>query len=219
MTAPIDTPPRRARRALPALGGAAGLAGVAGLAWWLHGALSVKPARVNRTVQTVTLVRPPPPPPEDRPPPPPEEQPKEPVPMDSPEPQQADNEPAPSEQLGLDAEGTAGGDAFGLAARKGGRDIAGSGGAAFAWYTGRLKDNVSERLSGDPRLRAKRFSVTVKVWIQSDGRIQEVQLASTTGSPDLDKLIQGALASVGRLAEPPPIEMPQPVSLRIVSRI
>jgi protein TonB len=166
----------------------------------------------------VQIIRPPPPPPEETPPPPPD-QPKEEVPLDSPEPKDAADDPTPSEQLALDADGTAGGDAFGLAAHKGGRDLAGSGGAAFAWYTGRLRDHVDQRLGGDARLKARKFSVTVKIWIQTDGHIQDVQLASTTGNHDLDQAIQAALISVGNIGESPPIEMPQPISLKIVSRI
>jgi protein TonB len=164
----------------------------------------------------VQLIRPPPPPPE-APPPPPPEPPKEEIPQEQPEPSPSD-EASPSQQLGLDADGGAGSDAFGLAARKGGHDLLGSGGAAFAWYTGRLKDEVLEKLSGDPRFKAKKFTVGVRVWIEADGRIKEVKLTSSTGDRELDRAIESALASVPRMSEPPPIEMPEPVSLKIVSR-
>jgi len=217
VNAALDAPPRRRLLPLVACAGGAVLIGL--FAWVVHGALGAKTDRVSRQVQVVQLIRPPPPPPPEEQPPPPEVQPKEEVPIDSPDPKDTPDEPSPMEQLGLDTEGGAGGDAFGLAARKGGRDLAGSGGAAFAWYTGRLKDQVGERLGNDPKLRSKKFTVTVKVWIQGDGRIQEVQLASTTGNRDLDQQIRADLGAGGWSGEPPPLEMPQPVSLRIVSRI
>jgi periplasmic protein TonB len=206
-------------RRLPGLLGAlVVLVFVAVAIWLIHGYLTNKDVKPERKVQVVQVIRPAPPPPEEKPPPPPPEQkPEEPLPQDEPEPAPSDA-PSPSESLGLDADGSAGGDAFGLAAHKGGRDITGSGGAIFAWYTTRLKDQVVERLSDDTRIRSKKFSVSVRVWIEPDGRIREVKLGSTTGNRDLDSAIEAALSKLARMGEPPPIEMPQPISLKIVSR-
>jgi protein TonB len=67
-------------------------------------------------------------------------------------------------------------------------------------------------------LGAKKFSLTVQVWIAADGRIKQVKLASTTGNHELDERIESALSSLTRLSEAPPLEMPQPISLKIVSR-
>lgn len=197
--------------------GAAIVVAVLGLAWLVRKVVG-QPSQPPRTVQTITVIRPPPPPPEEQPPPPPPpEKVEEPLPQDQPEPDQAPDE-APSQQLGLDAEGTAGGDAFGLAARKGGKDLAGSGGAVFAWYTGQIKDQLLDRLSGDNRVRAQKFSITVRVWIAPDGAIREAKLAGSSGNRDLDAALESALRSLGRMKEPPPVEMPQPVTLRVVSR-
>ena len=188
---------------------------LAGTVWAIHHFVATKPATPPRVVQIVQVIRPPPPPAEE-PPPPPETHREE---VQEPEPEPAPNDaPTPSEQLGLDAEGTAGGDSFGLMARKGGQEITGSGGAQFAWYTGMLKGEVLDRLTGDARLRSKRFTVTVRLWITPDGTLREVHLASSSGNRDVDHAIEAALASIGRLKEAPPLEMPQPVSLRVVSR-
>ena len=55
---------------------------------------------------------------------------------------------APDQPLGVDAEGSAGGDAFGLAARRGGADlIGGTGSAPYAWYTNRMRDEIKDRLA------------------------------------------------------------------------
>lgn len=199
------------------VGGLVGLALVAALIWFIYSSVTSKDEKSKREVQVVQVIRPPPPPPDEPPPPPPEEKIEEPIEEPPPEDAPTD-EPAPSEQLGLDADGTAGGDAFGLAARKGGRDLAGSGGAAFAWYTGMLRDRLLDRLTDDERVRAKRFAVVVSVWVAPDGTIREAKLASSSGNRDVDAAIVGALGTLGRLRDVPPLEMPQPINLRVVSR-
>lgn len=186
--------------------------------WGIRTIVSSKGNQPKREVQIVNIVRPPPPPPENQPPPPPPpDKVDEPLPQDSPEPSPSDDA-SPSQQLGLDAEGGAGGDAFGLAARKGGRDITGSGGAVFAWYTSILKDAIVDKLSADKDVRSKKFTIVVRVWVAKDGQIQSAKLATPSGNREVDAAVESALTRLGRLREPPPIEMPQPISLKIVSR-
>jgi protein TonB len=208
---------KKQRRYAPIVGGGLlCLVLIAGFVWFVHSMMASKGSKKERRIQTVQIIRPPPPPPQDQPPPPPEKT-EEPLPKDEPEPAPKD-EPAPSQSLGIDAAGSAGGDAFGLAARAGGSDlIGGSGNAVFAWYTNRLKDAVLERLSGDVHLGSRKFSVSVRVWIEADGRIKEVKLTSTTGNAELDQRITVALSALTRLSDAPPLEMPQPVNLKIVS--
>jgi protein TonB len=211
--------PAKPKKAL-IFGGALGLLAAVGvLVWFLHGLLSTKDHKQARTVQNITVIRPPPPPPppEQPPPPPPPDKIQEQVPQSEPDPT-PDNSPTPSQQLGLDSDGSAGDDGFGLAARKGGSDIAGSGGAAFAWYTGKLRDEVTDRLSSDNKLRGKKYIIGVRIWLATDGRIKDVKMTSGTGNRDIDSAIASDIAALGRLSESPPIEMPQPISLQIVSR-
>ncbi len=208
----------KARRRLSIAGaGVLGLLLIAGFVWFVHTMMAQKLGKQPRQVQIVQVIRPPPPPPPPDQPPPPQKT-EEPLPKDQPEPEPRNDEPPPAAALGVDADGSAGGDAFGLAARRGGSDlVGGSGGAIFAWYTTKLKDAVVERLSGDTRLAGRKFSISVQVWIEPDGRIKEIKLVTTTGNHELDQRIEGALASIDRITDAPPLEMPQPVSLRIVS--
>jgi protein TonB len=209
--------PHPVLRRLPLIiGGLVVLLGVAGFFLFVHKVAQAPEKPKRETPQVVQIVRPPPPPPDQPPPPPPEEKVEEPLPQDAPEPEPADA--APAEQLGLDAEGVAGGDGFGLAARRGGSDITGTGSAAFAWYTGMLKDTILGALEEDQRVRKGSYRVTIRVWLAGDGRVERAQLTESTGSRDLDAAIEQALGRVGRLREAPPLEMPQPVTLRIVSR-
>jgi protein TonB len=204
---------------VPVLAGAAIVVIViAGLIWLIVDMQKTPDGPKRQVAQVVQLVRPPPPPPEPPPPPPPpEEKIEEPLQQETPEEAPPDESQAP-EQLGLDAEGVAGGDSFGLAARKGGRDLVGTGGAAFAWYTSSLKDRILNFLSDDERIRKGKYQVTVSVWVRKDGSIEQIKLRSTSGDRGLDRAIEEALQGMQRAQEVPPIEMPQPVTLRIVSK-
>jgi protein TonB len=209
---------RQLKKHLPlAASSAVVIALVAALVWWIHGFMAHKDQKPTRMVQNITVIRPPPPPPPQETPPPPPDKVDVPIPQNQPDPT-PDNAPAPAPDLGLDADGSAGSDAFGLAARKGGSDIVGSGGAIFAWYTSKLKDEVSDRLSSDTKLRGKKYSVGVRIWIESDGKIKDVRVTTGSGSHDLDTAIAADLSALGHLSQSPPLEMPQPVSLQIVSR-
>lgn len=181
--------------------------------------LASPPGQPKQLVQVIHLIRPPPPPPDlpPPPPPPPEETVTVPDPQDKPDPTPS-NEPPPGDQLGLDAEGSAGGDAFGLAARKGGRDLLASGGSAYSWYAGLLKNEILDQLSSEKRARAGEYSVVVRVWVRNDGTVERVRLAQSSGNRERDQAIETALSRITRLSQAPPADMPEPVSLRIVSR-
>jgi protein TonB len=190
-----------------------------GAIWFIHHVVTTADPPPKKVVQEIRVIRPPPPPPDAPPPPPPP--PDEEVAANDPEPQPdptPSNEPPPSEQLGLDAEGGAGSDGFGLVGRKGGRDLLASGGSAFAWYAGVLKSEIMDRLQDEASLRKGSYSVLVRVWVRADGTIERVQLPQSTGDRDRDRLLESALQRIGRISQSPPADMPQPVSLRIVSR-
>ena len=131
----------------------------------------------KQVVQQIQLIRPPPPPPDLSPPPPPPPEEK----LDIPDPQQQpdptpSNEPPPAANLGLDTEGGAGGDAFGLVGNKGGRDITGTGGSAFAWYANQLKDAILNELTEDKHVRSGNYRVSVRAWVNEDGSVQRMQI-------------------------------------------
>jgi len=185
--------------------------------WLVRHFLNTAPPAQKKVVQEIRLIRPPPeelPPP---PPPPPEEK----VDVTEPEPQPdptPSDEPPPAEQLGLDAEGGAGGDGFGLAARKGGRDLLSTGSSAYTWYAGLLKNEILDKLQEDQRTRAGSYSVPVRAWVRMDGTIERIELAKSTGDRDRDQIIEKLLQKIARLPQSPPAGLPQPMTLRIVSR-
>lgn len=178
----------------------------------------------KKTVQQITLLQPPPPPPppkvEEKPP---EPEVKEEVKQEPPEPEakeDAANEPPPGADLGLDAEGGAGGDAFGLVGKKGGRDlIGGGGGSRFGWYSTIVQRDILDLLAEVSRVRSQRYSVMVKLWINPEGRVTRSELLSSSGNQEVDRSLTTALADLRQLSERPPEDLPQPVKLRITSRL
>jgi periplasmic protein TonB len=170
----------------------------------------------QQVVQQIQLIRPPPPPPNLPPPPPPPPEVKVHIPTPEKQPAPTDH-PPPAQNLGLDAKGGAGSDAFDLVGRPGGQDIIGEGGSAFTWYAGLLKDEIVNQLGAQSTARSDSYTVVVSVWVGEDGTIQRVQIANSSGDSQRDQSIQAALARMGRLAQPPPADMPEPITLRIVS--
>lgn len=195
--------------------------------WWLADKFQ-KPPQTKKVAQQITMIQPAPPaplPPEQKPP---EEIKAErveetepaPEPEPSPEPDQA----PPAEEPGLDADGTAGSDGFGLAAHKGGRSILGGGGGnAILWYGGQIQrqvENGLQSLLADTAASRAGYSVILEVWVDADGGISRSELSGSSGKADLDQAIRAALprlrASVSR---PPPENMPQPIRIRLNSRV
>ena len=173
----------------------------------------------KKVVQTVQLIRPPPPPPQIEKPPEPPKVDEEKIPEpEQPTPDAPSDQP-PGDQLGLDAEGGAGTDAFGLVGKKGGRDLLATGGDRFAWYGTALKDDLLSFLSEHPDIRQRAYSVNVRLWLDGKGAVTRVALSSSTGDRDLDRELQTLLGSMEKVAQAPPADMPQPVQIRIVSRL
>jgi protein TonB len=194
--------------------GIVGLGIVAGAA---RAILSGKPPPSKMVVQEVKILRtePPPPRPEEPPPPPEEVDVPEPEPQPDPTPS---NDPPPGD-LGLDAEGTAGADGFGLAARPGGRDLVGSGVSQLTWYAGLVQSAILAELNNEKLVRSRAYNVPIKVWTRSDGSIERSELARSTGDKEVDRAIERAIARVVRIPYAAPAEMPQPITIRLAARI
>lgn len=180
-----------------------------------------KPAQAKKQVQQITMIAPPPPPPPppEQQPPPPEEAPQK-IDEPTPEPEPAP-EAAPAE-LGIDADGTAGSDGFGLAARKGGQSLIGGGsGNAIIWYGQKLSSAVADAVREGlvDAVKNQKFQALLNVWLDDNGALQRVELAAPTGDKEVDAAIARAAAQLHLdLALAPPVGMPQPVKIRIDNR-
>lgn len=185
-----------------------------------------KPVQTKKQVQQISVVQPPPPPPpppEVKPPEPEvkEEKIEEPEPEPAPEPEPQAEEPPPGEQLGVDAQGGAGGDAFGLVGKKGGQGLLGGGGGgnAIIWYGQHVQREISDELQRTLKDKARnsRYSAILHIWIAADGRVSRVELANSSGTAEIDEALKAALAGIHDRFKPPPERMPQPVKIRIRS--
>ncbi|MCX7086191.1 MAG: TonB C-terminal domain-containing protein [Methylococcales bacterium] len=187
-----------------------------------------KPPHAKKVAQQITMIQPPPPPPpppEVKPPEPEvkEEKIEEPEPEPEPEPTPEESNEPPAEELGLDADGAAGADGFGLAARKGGRSILGGGGGnAVIWYGGQiinhLQDDLQSALEDLPAISSAKSgcSVVVSVWVSPEGSINRTELTSGSGQTEVDQTIRAALLKVhSSLGKAPPESMHQPAKVRI----
>ena len=174
--------------------------------------------------QQITLLAPPPPPKLEEKPPEPEVKQEEEVALEEPQPlddlpEEATDEPPAGADLGIDAEGGAGGDGFGLIGRKGGRGLLAGAGDPFVVYAARLQRSIEDRLSDDADARRQAYSVVAKIWVTRNGQIERAELAGSTGNQAVDATLERTLNALPPLAEAPPQDMPQPIRLRIVSRL
>jgi protein TonB len=201
-----------------------GLALLAVVALLLMKFLSGPTAKQSGIHQIALIKQPPPPPPKppEKPPEPPKV--KEEVKIDQPkdepkpdEPKAADDKPASDKPLGVDAEGGAGSDGFGLAGNKGGRDFLTTGGGGGAYYSGLIQRQFYEALSRNRKVLKEEFKVVVKVWLGDDGKVQKADIITGSGNPKVDDLIQLTLLDMTPLKDIPPSSM-RPMQLRLSNR-
>jgi protein TonB len=211
------------KHATKIMGGIFMLCFVTFAAYFVSSMTDNSPKKPKKQVQQISLVKPPPPPPKQEKLPEPEmkqekteiEQPMEEMPEDLPE--MADDAPPAGDTLGLDAEGGAGGDSFGLVGRKGGRGLLA--GDPYAYFAGTLQDVIQDLLLENKKVRSENYSIVVKVWVSPYGSVERVKLARSTGNTETDAAIKQALSSLSNLSHTPPEGMPQPIKLRITSRL
>ena len=141
----------------------------------------------------------------------------------------ADNKP--SGPLGMNATGEGPADVFGLVGRPGGNPLIGSGngngdgdgsgpggGTRWGWYAGQVQATIRDALQKNPHTRKAAFQVEVRIWPDITGRVARVDLAGSTGHPDVDAAIKEEILTGLQLQEPPPADMPLPIVMRLTGR-
>ena len=150
------------------------------------------------------------------------------APQDQPKGPENDNTPA-GDKLGLDAEGKAGGDAFGLAGKKGGRSLlAGGEGmgrysllSKFAGYTKmvetEVRKKVMKRLDEEGGIPKGKLQTVVRISVDSNGSITGYKIIGSSGNNKMDETVKLSLANI-RISEPPPEGMPRTMNIKISSQ-
>ena len=167
---------------------------------------------------TLVSLAPPPPPVMPPPPPPPQqddqrmEQPM--IKEDQPKEAPPKNEPL---STGIKGDGP---NSFGLSDKPGnGRFGSDSGkGTKWAWYANQVQSRVQLALQQNRKTRSASVNVNVRVWPDPNGRINRAQLANSTGDPLLDAAIRDEVLTGLQLDQPPPTDMPAPITLRLAAR-
>ena len=182
--------------------------------------------KLKSRIQMVKLLKPPPPPKIKEKFPEPEVKKEE---MIEPEeippeevPDQASEDVPAGEELGLDADGTAGSDGFGLAAKKGGRSIIGGGGVnsllrRYAWYTKMIEDEISRLLLKNGQTFPGNLRTYVRLDLNEDGRIGKYKIYGSSGDSNMDNAVKKALSLITYLKEPLPDGMPKCIKIMISS--
>lgn len=187
----------------------------AGLGYLLKEFFQDKP-KPKKIVQQVTVILPPPPPP-------PEVEPEEIEPeieeeiieevMEEAMPEELGE--SLSDDLGLDADGSAGSDSFGLKARKGGRGFLGGGSS----YASQVQTVINDLIANHSELPYRNFEGVCKVWIDEKGRLERFELVNYSGGNDVKQTLTGLMMAKLAVKQGPPLEMPQPIKLRLRNEI
>jgi len=210
-----------------------------GAAYIIVNVLSGEGPRKRDSVATVTLLKPPPVQVKEKlpePEPVKEMQKKEEIvdptqgPKDEPQNNENDNTPA-GDKLGLDAEGKAGGDSFGLVGKKGGRSLlSGDGGGGmgrlsllskFGWYTQivetEIRKKVMKHLDENGGIPRGKLQAVVQVSVDSVGAIVKYKIIGSSGNHKMDDAVKQSIGDI-KISEPPPEGMPRTMSIRVTSQ-
>ena len=185
----------------------------------------------------VNLIKPPPPPSPVKEKPPEPEPPKEVkqreeivapgLQQDRPQDNRNQDDKPAGKHLGIDAEGGAGSDGFGLVGNRGGAALIGGGGGGggllrkYAGYTRMLEDEINRKVRklyeekwGTPKDKQQ---VVVKITMDARGAVTEVRIITPSRDSRMDGAVKEALAGM-HLSQPPPEGMPKGLSIRLSSK-
>jgi hypothetical protein len=220
--------------------GAIGLVFLAGISFVVKVFLSPDGPHTKQQVSTVTLLKPPEPEVKEKPPEPEvqKEVPKQtietpteaPQPQDQAQDQSQDNTPAGSD-LGVDGEGGAGSDGFGLVGKKGGRalTLGGGGGgggglsqmARFGWYAQKVQSALSaqmkKRLEEEGGLPKGKFHALVKVFLSENGLVTDYRILTPSGNSRVDTALKEAFVVVKKF-DPVPEGMRKIMTIKVSSQ-
>lgn len=140
----------------------------------------------------------------------------------------SDSQPA-GDSLGVDAEGKAGSDSFGLVGKKGGRGLLEGGDglgkyslqSRYSGYTQivqtTIRKRVMKRLDEEGGIPKGKFEVAIQVNLDSAGAVVDYRIIGSSGNHRIDDAVKQVLVDC-KIKEPPPDGMPQKMIFKIISQ-
>lgn len=173
----------------------------------------VEKSEQRKQIQQITIIAPPPPPP------PPKEEIKEPevkeeIPeekLDEAAPENDAEAPA-GEDLGVDADGSAGSDGFGLVGKKGGHGLLGGSG-----YEQVVRQEINEAIIENQRLKHMQYVAIVNLKLSDSGEFESFDVEMVSGDSEVKAMLEETLRKKRRMSKPRPLEAASLVKLRIKS--
>lgn len=81
-------------------------------------------------------------------------------------------------------------------------------------YLAGLQADVLDGLCRDSLARPGRYAMTIRFWIDPVGKIERTAILEASGQGNIDAAVLQTLGKL-TLSEPPPLDLPQPISMRI----
>lgn len=130
-------------------------------------------------------------------------------------------EPPPEPQMGTSIKGAP--DGFGLSGSGSGMGtgIGGKGSGSrskWGWYASAVQGSVMNALRAHKLVRTASMTVTVRVWVDSTGRVTRATLAGSSGRAEIDSALKNEVLAGLQLQSPPPEGMPMPIVMRVTAK-
>ena len=81
-----------------------------------------------------------------------------------------------------------------------------------------MQAQIEAALRANSKTRNAIMQVQVRLWADASGRVNRIQLVSSTGDAELDAAIRNDVLGSIVLREPPPKDMPMPMVTRVTAR-
>ncbi len=89
--------------------------------------------------------------------------------------------------------------------------------ARFDHFLGGVQAGIIAALCRYPETRPDDFEVAMRFWVTGAGAIANPMLLASTGKPARDRVIASILSRLS-FSEPPPSEMPQPITMMLTNK-
>lgn len=87
----------------------------------------------------------------------------------------------------------------------------------FASYVALVQQDIIAAIHGDPSVASGSYRISVRIWLDSAGRITQSECIKTSGSSERDQAFIDVLERL-QISQEPPVNLPQPVRIEFFVR-